>query len=70
MPGKKRRGETLGISQAELDKVAQAGLMNAQFEYAEDEGLQVVEEFIPEEKPAVSGNAVDPSNLRSRLAKQ
>ena len=37
--------ETLGISQAELDKVAQAGLMNAQFEYAEDEGLQVVEEF-------------------------
>ena len=37
--------ETLGISQAELDKVAQAGLMNAQFEYAEDEGLQVIDEF-------------------------
>ena len=37
--------ENLGISQAELDKVAQAGLLNAQFEYAEEEGLQVVEEF-------------------------
>ncbi|WP_303759355.1 hydrolase or metal-binding protein [Alcanivorax jadensis] len=37
--------ENLGISQAELDKVAQAGLMNAHFEYVEDEGLQVVEEF-------------------------
>ena len=37
--------ENLGINQAELDKAAQAGLMNAQFEYAEDEGLQVVEEF-------------------------
>ena len=37
--------ENLGISQAELDKVAQAGLKNAQFEYGEDEGLQVVEEF-------------------------
>ena len=37
--------ENLGISQAELDKAAQAGLLNAQFEYAEEEGLQVVEEF-------------------------
>ena len=37
--------EALGISQAELDKVAQAGLMNAQFEYSEDEGLQVIDEF-------------------------
>lgn len=37
--------ESLGISQAELDKAAQAGLMNAQFEYAEDEGLQVIDEF-------------------------
>ena len=37
--------ENLGIHQTELDKVAQAGLMNAWFEYGEDEGLQVVEEF-------------------------
>ncbi|MEP5231135.1 MAG: hydrolase or metal-binding protein [Alloalcanivorax sp.] len=35
----------LGINQAELDKVAQAGLLNARFEYSEDEGLQVTEEF-------------------------
>ncbi len=46
--------ETLGISQAELDKVAQAGLINAQFEYAEDEGLQVVEEFGQENRPDAS----------------
>tara|TARA_A100000171_G_scaffold51561_1_gene66275 strand:+ start:504 stop:1388 length:885 start_codon:yes stop_codon:yes gene_type:complete len=35
----------LGINQAELDKVAQAGLLNARFEYSEDEGLQVTDEF-------------------------
>ena len=35
----------LGINQAELDNVAQAGLLNARFEYSEDEGLQVTEEF-------------------------
>ena len=37
--------ENLGIHQTELDKIAQAGLMNAQFEYSEDEDLQVTEEF-------------------------
>ena len=37
--------ENQGIHQTELDKVAQAGLMNAWFEYGEDEGLQMVEEF-------------------------
>ena len=40
-----KRRENLGIHQTELDKVAQAGLMNAWCEYGEDEGLQVVEEF-------------------------
>ncbi len=40
--------EDQGINQAELDKVAHAGLLNAQFEYSEEEGLQVVEEFVPE----------------------
>jgi hypothetical protein len=40
--------EDQGINQAELDKVAHAGLLNAQFEYSEEEGLQIVEEFVPE----------------------
>tara|TARA_B100000676_G_scaffold300001_1_gene345085 strand:- start:1691 stop:2572 length:882 start_codon:yes stop_codon:yes gene_type:complete len=40
--------ENQGIHQAELDKVAHAGLLNAQFEYSEEEGLQLVEEFVPE----------------------
>jgi len=48
--------EDQGINQAELDKVAHAGLLNAQFEYSEEEGLQVVEEFVPE-GTAPSGNA-------------
>ncbi len=43
--------EDQGINQAELDKVAHAGLLNAQFEYSEEEGLQVVEEFVPEGRP-------------------
>lgn len=48
--------EDQGINQAELDKVAHAGLLNAQFEYSEEEGLQVVEEFVPEGS-APPGNA-------------
>ena len=48
--------EDQGINQTELDKVAHAGLLNAQFEYSEEEGLQVVEEFVPE-GTAPSGNA-------------
>ncbi len=28
--------------------MAHAGLLNAQFEYSEEEGLQLVEEFVPE----------------------
>ena len=48
--------ESQGIHQAELDKVAHAGLLNAQFEYSEEEGLQVVEEFVPE-GTAPPGNA-------------
>ncbi len=48
--------EAVSYGQAELDKVAQAGLLNAQFEYAEEEGLQVVEEFVPE-GAAPPGNA-------------
>ncbi|MTT54188.1 hydrolase or metal-binding protein [Alcanivorax sp. VBW004] len=47
----KARGNQ-GINQAELDKIAHAGLLNAQFEYSEEEGLQVVEEFVPEDAPS------------------
>ena len=63
--------ETLGISQAELDKVAQAGLMNAHFEYSEEEGLQVVEEFTPE--GAVTSNKTQPPSsqgLSQKLAEK
>ena len=63
--------ETLGINQAELDKVAQAGLVNAQFEYAEDEGLQVVEELV-QEGAASSGNVQPKSaqRLSQKLAEK
>ena len=61
--------ESQGIHQAELDKVAHAGLLNAQFEYSEEEGLQVVEEFVPE-GTAPSGNAQPQSaqGLSQKLA--
>jgi len=63
--------ETLGISQAELDKVAQAGLMNAQFEYAEDEGLQVVEEFGQENRSEASNTTPQSTQgLSLRLAQK
>ncbi len=61
--------EDQGINQAELDKVAHAGLLNAQFEYSEEEGLQVVEEFAPE-GATPSGNAQPQSaqGLSQKLA--
>ncbi|MEH6784619.1 MAG: hydrolase or metal-binding protein [Alcanivorax jadensis] len=58
--------ENLGISQAELDKVAQAGLMNAQFEYVEDEGLQVIDEFAPD-SPLGSDTAPTQSTRKLNL---
>jgi len=63
--------ESLGISQAELDKVAQAGLLNAQFEYAEDEGLQVVEEFVAEgAAPLGSSQPQSVQGLSHKLAEK
>ena len=61
--------ENQGINQAELDKVAHAGLLNTQFEYSEEEGLQVVEEFVPEGS-APPGNAQPQSaqELSQKLA--
>ena len=63
--------ENQGINQAELDKVAHAGLLNTQFEYSEEEGLQVVEEFVPEGS-APPGNAQPQSaqGLSQKLAGQ
>lgn len=63
--------ETLGISQTELDKVAQAGLMNAQFEYSEEEGLQVVEEFVAEgAAPLGSSQPQSVQGLSHKLAEK
>ncbi len=59
-----------GINQTELDRVAQAGVMNAWFEYGEDEGLQVVEEFSSDKRDPPSSKTVDPTNLRAKLANQ
>jgi len=63
--------EDQGINQAELDKVAHAGLLNAQFEYSEEEGLQIVEEFVPEGS-APPGNTQPQSaqGLSQKLAGQ
>jgi hypothetical protein len=66
---KAKARENQGINQAELDKVAHAGLLNAQLEYSEEEGLQVVEEFVPE-GATPSGNAQPQSaqGLSQKLA--
>ena len=58
----------LGINQAELDKVAQAGLMNAQFEYSEDEGLQVTEEFYRNDANQDTSGSKQPSGLKEALS--
>ncbi|PHR67645.1 hydrolase or metal-binding protein [Alcanivorax sp.] len=58
----------LGINQAELDKVAQAGLMNAQFEYSEDEGLQVTEEFYRNEANQDTSVSKQSTSLKEALS--
>jgi len=58
----------LGINQAELDKVAQAGLMNAQFEYSEDEGLQVTEEFYRNEANQDPSASKQSTSLKEALS--
>jgi hypothetical protein len=58
----------LGINQAELDKIAQAGLMNAQFEYSEDEGLQVTEEFYRSEANQDPSASKQSSGLKEALS--
>ena len=58
----------LGINQAELDKVAQAGLMNSQFEYSEDEGLQITEEFYRNEGKHDTSASKQSSGLKEALS--
>ncbi len=58
----------LGINQAELDKVALAGLMNAQFEYSEDEGLQVTEEFYRNDANQAPSASKQSSGLKEALS--
>jgi len=58
----------LGINQAELDKVAQAGLMNAQFEYSEDEGLQVTEELYRNEANQDPSASKQSTSLKEALS--
>ena len=62
-----KQRENQGINQTELDKVAQTGLLNAQFEYSEEEGLQVVEEFVPDSPP---GEAQPAQGLSEKLAEK
>ena len=62
-----KQRESQGINQTELDKVAQTGLLNAQFEYSEEEGLQVVEEFVPDSPP---GEAQPAQGLSEKLAEK
>ncbi len=58
----------LGINQAELDNVAQAGLLNARFEYSEDEGLQVTEEFYRNEANQAPSASKQSSGLKEALS--
>ncbi|MEQ3635802.1 MAG: hydrolase or metal-binding protein [Thalassolituus sp.] len=58
----------LGINQAELDKVAQAGLLNARFEYSEDEGLQVTEEFYRNDANQAPSESKQSSGLKEALS--
>ena len=62
-----KQRENQGINQTELDKVAQTGLLNAEFEYSEEEGLQVVEEFVPDSPP---GEAQPAQGLSEKLAEK
>lgn len=60
-----RERKERGIDQAALDEAARAGFGLAAFDFDEDEGVQVVEEFLPE---TVGDSATPPSTLRDKLA--
>jgi hypothetical protein len=60
-----RERKEWGIDQAALDEAARAGFGLAAFDFDEDEGVQVVEEFLPE---TVGDSTTLPSTLRDKLA--
>lgn len=59
----------IGINQTAMDDAARSGYQAAPFEFEEEEGLQVVEEFIPE-LPTETDPASKPANsqLHQKLA--
>ena len=61
-----------GIDQAALDEAARAGFGLAAFDFDEDEGVQVVEEFLPEgaadqQPPEAASNEGTPNGLKAKL---
>lgn len=56
-----------GFDQAGLDASARAGFEAAPFEVTEEEGIQVVEEFIPEQDADGSIQNQETSNLKGKL---
>jgi hypothetical protein len=65
---------TEGLSQDALDEAARAGFGAAAFEVLEEEGLQVVEEFLPEpEQEQHATGEISPAGqptLREKLAQR
>lgn len=64
-----------GLDQPALDAAGQAGFGNASFEFSEDEGPEILEEFYPtaepESAPTQAGiTAVPSAGLRRRLGQQ
>ena len=62
-----------GFDQAALDAAARAGLANGAFEYSEEEGLEVAEEFPPDasgsepHRGGLKSDETPPSGLRQKL---
>ena len=61
-----------GIDQAALDDAARAGFGLAPFDFDEDEGVQVTEEFMPEgaaheQLPQAASNEGTPNSLKAKL---
>jgi hypothetical protein len=65
---------TEGLSQDALDEAARAGFGAAAFEVLEEEGLQVIEEFLPEtEQEQHATGEISPAGhptLRDKLAQR
>lgn len=67
-----RERKERGIDQAALDEAARAGFGLAAFDFDEDEGAQVVEEFMPEgaadqQHPEAASNEGTPNGLKAKL---